>query len=72
MKLYSTGEAAERLAVSRDSLVAALRGGAPDTAHRMAGRRVFTEANVERLAEWYKARETARKGTPRCNDGDMR
>ena len=70
MRIYSSGEVAKKLGVSRDSLFGALKSGAPDTAHRLGGRRVFTEAEVERLAEWYKAREMARKGDYRGFAGD--
>jgi hypothetical protein len=57
---YSTGETAKRLGVTRDSLHAALRANAPDAATRIGNRRVFTEAEVGRLAEWFKRREDRR------------
>lgn len=62
MRIYSSGEVAKILGVSRDSLYSALKNGAPDTTHRMGGRRVFTESEVERIATWYKTREMARNG----------
>ncbi len=51
MRMYSTGETAKRLGVTRDSLHAALRTTAPDAENRIGNRRVFTEEEVERLAE---------------------
>lgn len=62
MNFYSTGEAAKKIGVSRDSLFGALKNGAPDSEIRIGGRRVFTEPEIERLADWYDAREKARHG----------
>lgn len=62
MRFYSTGEAAQKLGVSRDSLFNALRKGAPDAGNRMGGRRVFSETEVEKLAAWYRMREMMRSG----------
>ncbi len=62
MKLYSTGETARRLGVTRDSLHAALRSSAPDAATRSGNRRVFTEEEVERLAAWFERRRKIRDG----------
>lgn len=70
MRIYSSGEVAKKLGVSRDSLFGALKSGAPDTTYRMGGRRVFTETEVQRLAEWYKTREMARKGDYRGFAGE--
>ncbi len=60
MRMYSTGEAAQRLGVTRDSLHAALRTTAPDAKSRIGNRRVFTEEEVERLAEWFERRRKRR------------
>jgi len=62
MRMYSTGETAKLLGVTRDSLHAALRTTAPDAANRIGNRRVFTEEEVERLAKWYERREKIRDG----------
>ncbi len=62
MKIYSTGEAAGIIGVTRDSLFAALKKGAPDAQFRMGGRRVFTEEEVSRLAAWYEERRRRRDG----------
>jgi DNA-binding transcriptional MerR regulator len=58
--MYSTGETAKRLGVTRDSLHAALRTTAPDAENRVGNRRVFTEEEVERLAEWFERRRKRR------------
>ena len=60
MRMYSTGETAKRLGVTRDSLHAALRTDAPDAANRIGNRRVFTEEEVERLAAWFERRRKRR------------
>ena len=62
MRMYSTGETAKRLGVTRDSLHAALRTTAPDAENRIGNRRVFTEEEVERLAEWFERRRKIRDG----------
>ena len=62
MRMYSTGETAKLLGVTRDSLHAALRTTAPDAANRIGNRRVFTEEEVKRLAKWYERREKIRDG----------
>lgn len=62
MKLYSTGEAAKAVGVTRDSLFGAFKNGAPDAANRVGGRRYFTDEEVKRLAEWYKHRRGVRDG----------
>ncbi len=59
MRMYSTGETAKRLGVTRDSLHAALRTTAPDAENRIGNRRVFTEEEVERLA----SSDDAKSGT---------
>ncbi len=69
MLFYSTGEAAQKLGVSRDSLFNALRKGAPDAGNRMGGRRVFSETDVEKLAAWYKTRGMMRNGIFGRDDG---
>ncbi len=62
MRMYSTGETAKRLGVTRDSLHAALRTTAPDAENRVGNRRVFTEEEVGRLAEWFERRRKIRDG----------
>ena len=62
MRIYSSGEAAKRLGVSRDSLFGALRNGAPDAESRIGNRRAFTDAEIEKLAEWYERRRLLRDG----------
>lgn len=62
MQLYSTGETASRLGVTRDSLFAALRAGAPDAANRIGSRRVFTEEEADALAAWFDRRRRIRDG----------
>ncbi len=60
MRIYSTGETAKRLGVTRDSLHAALKANAPDAASRVGNRRIFTEEEVGRLAEWFEHRRKRR------------
>jgi hypothetical protein len=60
MRIYSTGETAKRLGVTRDSFHAALRTTAPDAENRVGYRRVFTEDEVERLVEWFELRRKRR------------
>lgn len=73
MRMYSTGEAAKLLGVTRDSLHAALRTDAPDAANRIGSRRVFTGEEVERLAEWFEWRAKIRDGLLRREEsGDER
>gem|GEM_PF-2315462 len=62
MRMYSTGETAKLLGVTRDSLHAALRTTAPDAANRIGNRRVFTEEEVGRLAVWFDQRRKIRDG----------
>ena len=62
MRLYSTGEVAKRLGITRDALFAALKAGAPDAKLRIGNRRVFTETEVKRLAEWFERRRKIRDG----------
>lgn len=57
-KSYSTGGAARRLKRSRDSLSHAFRAGAPEPeTPRIAGRRMFSEQDIERLREWFASRQ---------------
>ncbi len=60
MRLYSSGEVAKRIGVTRDSLFAALKAGAPDAELRVGNRRVFTGAELEKLAEWFERRRMRR------------
>ena len=62
MHMYSSGEAAKRIGVTRDSLFAAIKAGAPDAALRIGSRRVFTEVELERLTEWFERRRQIRDG----------
>ena len=62
MRIYSTGETAKRLGITRDTIFSALRSGAPDAAIRIGNRRVFTESEVERLAVWFERRRQIRDG----------
>ena len=63
MEILSTGEVAKRLGVSRDSLLAALRSGAPEPkAPRIGGRRIFGESDIARLKAWFAQRCQARDG----------
>jgi uncharacterized protein (UPF0216 family) len=68
MRIYSSGEAAKRLGVTRDSLFSALKAGAPDAELRTGSRRVFTETELERLAEWFERRRQIRYGLVRPED----
>ena len=70
MKFYSTGEAAKEIGVTRDSLFAALKNGAPDTANRIGGRRYFTEEEVKNLAAWYSRRRAVRNGFVQIEGGE--
>ncbi len=62
MRMYSTGETAKRLGVTRDSLHAALRAKAPDAANRVGNRRIFTEEEVKRLEAWFDRKWKVRDG----------
>ncbi len=55
-RLLSTGEAAVVLGLTRDSLLAALRAGAPEPELRVAGRRLFNDCDLVRLRSWFSAR----------------
>ena len=50
--LFSIGEAARALGVSRDALTWALRAGAPEPTTRVGGRRLFTVQDLEPLRTW--------------------
>jgi hypothetical protein len=69
MMMFSTGETARRLGVTRDSLHAALRAGAPDAASRIGTRRVFTMEEVEQLSKWFERRRKIRDGLIRPWEG---
>lgn len=56
---FSTGEAALALGVSRDSLVAALRAGAPEPKQRVGGRRLFSPQDIDRVRSWFASRGRA-------------
>lgn len=62
IKMYSTGEAAKRLGVTRDAVFSALISGAPDAAIRVGNRRIFTEEEVGKLAAWFERRRKIRDG----------
>ncbi|MDR1613852.1 MAG: hypothetical protein LBT97_13895 [Planctomycetota bacterium] len=77
MRIYSTGEAAAKLGVSRDSLLTAImRSGAPDAGQRCGGRRYFSEDDIEKLVRWYGKHRTKRQAAgdgcrnERIDDGD--
>lgn len=65
MRMFSTGEAASRLGVTRDSIFAALRAGAPDAESRIGSRRAFTEEEVNALAAWFERKRRIRDGLER-------
>lgn len=57
LNVVSSGQAAKEIGVSRDSLLFALRTGAPEPkAGRLGNRRMFSEADIERLREWFSKR----------------
>lgn len=57
LKVMSSGQAAKEIGVSRDSLLFALRTGAPEPkAGRLGNRRMFSESDIERLREWFAKR----------------
>ena len=62
MRMYSTGEAAKLLGVTRDSLHAALRTTAPYAGNRIGNRRAFTDDEVEQLRKWFDRRAKIRDG----------
>lgn len=62
MTMYSTGEVAKRLGVTRDAIFSALISGAPDAAVRVGNRRIFTEEEVGKLAAWFERRRKIRDG----------
>ncbi|MDR2390703.1 MAG: MerR family transcriptional regulator [Planctomycetota bacterium] len=74
MTLLSIGEVAKKLHVSRDSIHAALRKGAPEPrTSRIGGRRVFSDADYAAIAEWYARRWAIRDGfLPRPGKEDLR
>ena len=49
---FSTGEAAEALGLTRDSLLSAIRAGAPDASQSAGGRRLFTENDLFEIFDW--------------------
>ena len=69
MRFFSTGEAAKRLGVTRDSLFASLRAGAPDTMNTIGGRRCFNDDEIDKLAAWYERRRRIRDGLIRLGEG---
>jgi len=55
--LKSSGQAAAELGITRDALLFALQSGAPEPkAGRLAGRRMFSQADLEALVQWFAAR----------------
>lgn len=62
MRMYSTGETAKLIGVTRDSLHAALRTTAPDAENRIGNRRAFTDDEVEQLRMWFDRRAKIRDG----------
>jgi DNA-binding transcriptional MerR regulator len=56
-KLYTSGQAAHKLGVTRDALLAAVRqAGAPDARSRVGDRRAFSENDIAELAAWFERR----------------
>lgn len=56
-EMFSSGGAAKELGMSRDSLLFALRTGAPQPkAPRVANRRMFSKGDIERLRKWFSER----------------
>lgn len=54
---YSSGEAAARGGMTRDALLHALRMGAPEPkTPRVGGRRMFSDADIERICKWRASR----------------
>lgn len=70
MELLSTGETATRLGITRDALICALRSGAPEPERRIAGRRMFGEADMCALSRWFDARGR-RVNFPRVSGGEV-
>ncbi len=61
MKLYSSGDAAKLIGISRDSLIMAIRNGsAPDASFRIGGQRVFSEDDIKKMKKWARTRTTRR------------
>ncbi len=59
--LLSSSGAAKALGMSRDSLMFALRTGAPEPrTPRLANRRVFSQNDVEALREYFQSRRDRR------------
>ena len=57
LKVVSSGQAAKEIGVTRDSLLFALRTGAPEpTAGRLGNRRMFSEDDIQTLKEWFGSR----------------
>lgn len=53
---YSSGEAAEALGISRDALLTAFRSGAREPSSRVGGRRLYSEADLRAVSEWFQKR----------------
>jgi DNA-binding transcriptional MerR regulator len=59
MKVVSSGQAAKEIGVTRDSLLFALRTGAPEPkAGRLGNRRMFSEDDIETLKKWFARRRS--------------
>jgi len=54
--LYSSGDAARELGISRDALHWAIRIGAPCPNARVAGRRVFNSDDLHAIRGWLATR----------------
>ena len=62
LEFFTSGETADRIGKKRDALLFALRHyGAPDAKRRFAGKRMFTEEEVEQLRLWFEERGNRRK-----------
>ena len=53
MTVFSSGPVAKMLGVERDDIQSAFRSGAPEPNLRVAGKRVFTINDVQRLRLWF-------------------
>ena len=58
-QLRSSAAAARELGINRDSLMWALRMGAPEPAQRVAGRRAFTMEEIKQIRIWQAGRNKA-------------
>jgi hypothetical protein len=68
MELYGTGRVAREVRLGRARLLALLeRGAIPDASHRLEGRRVFSEADLEKVRLALAERARPRSAGTRTN-----